>query len=158
MSYALSKFREIRAAIVAELSGLSELPGGVHDARVKPFSESIDEYPVASVFTGNDSAEYSPDDANLRRDYDVDIVVISKGYDVADIASADDSFIEACDIATAAIENALTKFRFTLDGLIYRLTYRRSSQVIDEDGEYFTCIRILTYNAHSIEKVVNANV
>jgi hypothetical protein len=157
MNYSLSKYREIRAAIVAELSNVAELVS-VHDARVKPFSDELTDYPLASVFTGNDSAEYSADDANLRRDYDVDIVVISKGYDVADVASADDSFIEACDKATAAIENALTKFRFSLDGLIYRLTYRRSSQVIDEDGEYFTCVRILTYNAHSIEKVVDADV
>ena len=66
MSYALSKYREIRAAIVTELSALPDFPGGVHDARVKPFSESIDEYPVVSVFTGNDSAEYSADDARFK--------------------------------------------------------------------------------------------
>lgn len=158
MNYDLSKHKEIREAVVAELTGLPEIPGGVWNARVKPFTQDESDYPVAVVFTGNDSADYSADDANLRRDYDVDVVVISKGYDIADSESGQDSFVDLADIAASAIENALTKFRFTLGALVFRLRYLRSNAVIDEDGEFFTHVRILSYQAHSIEKVVGANV
>lgn len=141
-----------------ELDGLSELPGGAWSARVKPFSSDETEYPVAVVFTGNDSAETSPDEANLRRDYDIDVVVISKGFDAADTSTGESSFVDLADEAAKAIENALVKFRFTLGALIYRLKYLRSAPVIDDDGEFFTHVRVMTFQAHSIEKTVGANV
>lgn len=159
MDYSLSKHKLIRDAVVAELAGLTlDLPGGVFNARVKPFTSDETKYPVAVVFTGNDSAEYSPDEANIRRDYDVDVVIVTKGYDVEDVASGELSFIDQADAAALAVENALTKFRFTLDALIYRLKYLRSVPVIDEDGDFYTHVRILSYSAHSIEKTVGANV
>lgn len=159
MDYSLSKHKLLRDAVVAELSGLTaEIPGGVFNARVKPFSSDENDYPVAVVFTGSDSADESPDEANLRRDYDVDIVIIAKGYDVEDVPSGEQSFVDQADAATLAIENRLTKFRFTLDGLIYRLRYLRSVPVIDEDGDFYTFVRVLSYSAHSIENKVGASV
>jgi hypothetical protein len=160
MNYDLAKHAELRLAVVnaIEAAALTEIPGGVHNARVKPF-DSVDvenDYPVVTVFTGNDSAEYSDDELNLKRDYDISVVIVSKGYDVADLQSGQDSFIQLADAAQKALENVLTKFRYTLGALIYRLKYLRADSVIDEDGEYYTNVKILYYNAHSIEKVINA--
>jgi hypothetical protein len=158
MNYDLSKHAELRAAVCAaiETADLAELPGGVYNARVKPFGDDVDAYPVATVFTGNDSAEYTEDEANLRRDYDISVVLVSKGYDMADIQSGQDSFIDQADAAQKAVEGVLTLFRYTLGALVYRLKYLRSDSVIDEDGEYYTNVKILYYNAHSVEKVINA--
>lgn len=159
MNYTLNKHKALREAVVAEISALPELVGGAHNARLDAFGDDVSEYPVATVFTGNDSATYTDDEANLRRDYDVEIVVLSKGYDESRVTSAEDSVIDACDNACAAIEAALTKFRFTLGALVFRFKYLRSNVVVDDsDANFYTCARILSYTAQSIEKVTGANV
>jgi len=154
MNYDLSKHKLLRGLVVAELQGIPELPGGAWNARINPFSDDETEYPVASVFTGNDSAEETEDEANLRREYDIDVVVISKGHDVTDTQSGEDSFIDLADDAMAAIEQKLVKFRYTLGANVYRLKYLRSNPVIDDGGELYTHVRVMSFQAHSIEKKV----
>ena len=156
MDYSISKHKAIRAAVTAAIGTLPELPGGAENARVMPFTEDETEFPVAVVFTGNDSAETTDDEQNLRRDYDVDIVIISRGRDISVVNSGEDSFIDMADDAANAVENTLSLFHMTLSGLIYRLKYQRSSAVIEDAGDFFQHVRIITYTAHSIEKLVNA--
>lgn len=158
MNYDLSKHKEIRDAVVAALdtTSMAELPGGVWSARVAPFSSDVAEYPVATVFTGNDSSEETEDEQNLNREYDVDIVIVSKGYDVTDMETGEESFVDKADAAFKAIEEALGTFRYNLGALVYRLKYTGSNQTIDQDGELWVHVRVATYKAISKEKKINA--
>lgn len=158
MNYDLSKHKEIREAVVNHLqsTSLTELPGGVWSARIAPFPDDVDQYPVASVFTGNDNSDETPDEQNLNREYDVDILIISKGYDVTDTGSGQESFIDKCDAAAKAIENALGGFRFNLGAVVYRLKYSSSVMTIDNDGALWVQVRIATWKAISKEKKVGA--
>lgn len=158
MNYNLSKHKEIRDAIVTALDNttLTDIPGGIWNSRLAPFTADETEYPVATVFTGNDTSEETEDEQNLNREYDIDIVIISKGYDVTDTESGEESFIDKADAALKSIENVLGQFRYTLGALVYRLRYSGSNQTIDNDGELWTHIRIATFKAISKEKKINA--